>query len=64
MDRLTDELRDQLLELRNIETGHPVVAEVVRSDALYHGEYVDWLPDLLVLWTEPARDRRPVAVYR
>ena len=51
-DRLTDELRHELLELRNIETGHPVVTDVVRSDALYHGEYVDWLPDLLVLWTQ------------
>lgn len=49
-DRLFDSLANDLMELVNIDTGNPIVRDVVRSDRLYQGEHLDELPDILVLW--------------
>lgn len=44
------ELRTALSELRNVDTGEPVVDRVVVVRDEHHGEHVDRLPDLFVLW--------------
>ncbi len=46
-----DEIIEALLELKHMETGRPVVREVVRTQEVYAGEYLAALPDLVVLWT-------------
>lgn len=38
----------------NVKTGRPIVRRVIRTAELYHGDYVDHLPDLLVEWTNEA----------
>jgi predicted AlkP superfamily phosphohydrolase/phosphomutase len=50
MDALCAELERELLDIRDLHTGKPVVAAVVRTRDLYEGEYLDRLPDLLVEW--------------
>jgi len=49
-DRLFDSLSKDLMELVNIDTGNPIVRDVVRSDRVYTGEHLDELPDIMVLW--------------
>jgi predicted AlkP superfamily phosphohydrolase/phosphomutase len=49
-DSLCRDLADAMLELVNIDTGRPAVAEVLRTREALPGECVDDLPDLLVVW--------------
>ena len=42
------------MELRNGETGAPVVGRVLRTADLYSGPNLDCLPDLLVEWNRGA----------
>jgi predicted AlkP superfamily phosphohydrolase/phosphomutase len=49
-DQCCRELSADLLALVNLETGRPLARQVVRTDALYTGENLDMLPDLLVEW--------------
>jgi len=44
------QLSKSLMTLVNADTGLPVVDEVVRIDREFHGECIDHLPDLLVVW--------------
>lgn len=53
-DKYCDELTEQLLDLVNLETGGPVVDEVVRVAEHCQGENLDYLPDLLVVWNRDA----------
>jgi predicted AlkP superfamily phosphohydrolase/phosphomutase len=50
-ERLCEEITESLLELEHLESGRPVVREVVRTSRTYSGEHLSALPDLLVLWT-------------
>jgi predicted AlkP superfamily phosphohydrolase/phosphomutase len=50
MDALCALLERELLDIRDLETGKPVVAAVTRTRDLYDGEHLDLLPDLLVEW--------------
>jgi predicted AlkP superfamily phosphohydrolase/phosphomutase len=50
MDALCALLERELLDIRDLETGKPVVAAVVRTRGLYQGEHLDLLPDVLVEW--------------
>jgi predicted AlkP superfamily phosphohydrolase/phosphomutase len=50
MDALCALLERELLDIRDLETGKPVVAAVTRTSDLYDGEHLDLLPDLLVEW--------------
>lgn len=50
MDALCAELERELLDIRDLHTGKPIVAAVVRTRDLYEGEHLDALPDLLVEW--------------
>jgi predicted AlkP superfamily phosphohydrolase/phosphomutase len=72
-EALRDEIAQQLLELRDPVTSSPLVAQVYRREELYHGPYLDLVPDLLVVWvSEPyspltlhgslSRRKRPVEV--
>jgi predicted AlkP superfamily phosphohydrolase/phosphomutase len=49
-DALCVALRRDLMELRNPQNGKPVVSDVLKTSDLYSGEYLDQLPDLLVVW--------------
>jgi predicted AlkP superfamily phosphohydrolase/phosphomutase len=49
-DALCDTLRRDLMELTNPDTGRSVVSDVLKTSDLYTGEYLDRLPDLLVVW--------------
>lgn len=43
-------LSEELLALRNDDTGQPAVREVIRTDDHHGGPRRDWLPDLFVAW--------------
>ncbi len=51
-DAVCDELTAALLELVNPHTGAPAVREVVRVDERFPGPRRDYLPDLVVLWSD------------
>jgi predicted AlkP superfamily phosphohydrolase/phosphomutase len=53
-DECCHALAADLLALINLETGRPLARQVVRTDALYAGENLDMLPDLLVEWENDA----------
>lgn len=47
---LVETLRAQLRELVNVDTGEPLVDDVIVTREHYDGDYLDALPDLLVVW--------------
>ena len=49
-DRFCTELTADLMDIVNGETGKPLVEEVVRTADLFEGDYLDHLPDLMVMW--------------
>jgi predicted AlkP superfamily phosphohydrolase/phosphomutase len=51
---MCDAIRSALLELRHIETGRPVVRDVIQTNRVYEGEHLAELPDLIVTWTSDA----------
>jgi predicted AlkP superfamily phosphohydrolase/phosphomutase len=53
-DALFAELRQKLLELVNVDTGQPLVHELLRTADLYPGQCLDDLPDFLVEWDRAA----------
>jgi predicted AlkP superfamily phosphohydrolase/phosphomutase len=40
----------ELLQIRDMDSGAPIVSRVVRSSDLYRGEHLNALPDLLIEW--------------
>lgn len=50
--QVRDELIEQLLAAREELTGQPAVADILKSDEVYHGEFADLAPDLIVRWAE------------
>jgi predicted AlkP superfamily phosphohydrolase/phosphomutase len=50
MDALCTQIEHDLLDIRELASGKPLVAAVVRTRDLYQGEHLDVLPDLLVEW--------------
>lgn len=50
VEAYVEALRGELLALRNLETGEPVVEAVVRVGDCCDGPALDQLPDLFVLW--------------
>ena len=46
------EVRETLLECRDLRSGRPAIAEVVLSEDAYHGMQTARAPDLLVRWRE------------
>jgi predicted AlkP superfamily phosphohydrolase/phosphomutase len=49
-DAVCRDLTDAFYELRDPESGRPVVRLVTKSREVCHGPYLDRLPDLTVLW--------------
>jgi predicted AlkP superfamily phosphohydrolase/phosphomutase len=53
-DELCEALTRDLMEFINVATGEPLVKAVLRSKEHYDGEYLHYLPDLLVEWNRSA----------
>ena len=51
---LCDWLTQELLALRNVKTGAPVVRRVLHGDDLFAGAYRDEFPDLMIEWNNEA----------
>ncbi len=52
-DAFIETLTRDLMDITNLETGEPLVGEVVRVSDQYTGDYLDDLPNLLVVWHRP-----------
>ena len=53
-DDYCEQLSQSLLELVNVDTGGPVVDQVVRVKHDFEGDNIDYLPDLMVIWNRSA----------
>jgi predicted AlkP superfamily phosphohydrolase/phosphomutase len=51
-DTFCDRLAADLLDIMDDDTGRALVSQVVRTSALYEGEHLNALPDLLVEWND------------
>ncbi|NQV21692.1 MAG: alkaline phosphatase family protein [Rhodospirillales bacterium] len=51
-DAVCDQLVADLREVKNAETGEPLIAEIQRVKDSYKGECIDYLPDILVTWNQ------------
>lgn len=56
-EALLEELRRELVQLTDADSGEPVVRDVVRVEEIAPGPRARHLPDLILLWT-PGRHRR------
>jgi predicted AlkP superfamily phosphohydrolase/phosphomutase len=51
-DALCEDLKEALMELKEVASGRPAVKDVVRIDKVFAGEALDQLPDLMVCWMD------------
>lgn len=51
-DAVCDQLVADLRDVKNAETGEPLIAEIQRVKEEYSGECIDYLPDILVTWNQ------------
>jgi predicted AlkP superfamily phosphohydrolase/phosphomutase len=51
-------LSEDLLQIRNAESGEPLIAELTRTDAVYEGPERRQFPDLLLRWNRNHPIRR------
>jgi predicted AlkP superfamily phosphohydrolase/phosphomutase len=51
-DALCEAVAADILEIVNLDTGDPIANRVFRADSVYSGEYLDFLPDVLVEWNQ------------
>lgn len=49
-DAVCAQLIADLSDVVNAETGEPIASEILRTRDLYEGQYLDYLPDILVTW--------------
>jgi predicted AlkP superfamily phosphohydrolase/phosphomutase len=49
------QLKNDLLDIVDLDTGKPVISGVKKTKDLYKGRYLDHLPDLLIEWNEEKR---------
>ncbi|RJQ16214.1 MAG: hypothetical protein C4560_09765 [Nitrospiraceae bacterium] len=49
-DELISFLKEKLMELRDPDSGEPVVEGIYRGSEIYHGESMESAPDLLITW--------------
>ncbi len=52
-DSVCDEVISNLMAIKNLETGEPLVERVVKIRDEFHGPLMDNLPDLLAIWHRP-----------
>jgi len=53
-DAVLESLTKDLLDITDLETGAPLVKDVIKAKDVYTGEALDKLPDLLVNWNKDA----------
>ena len=53
-DAFFAQLRRDILDVRNLDTGNPIATDVVRLDEICTGAYLQELPDFFVLWSHEA----------
>ena len=53
-DALCREITDALCALVDIDSGRPIVREVIRTRDAFTGEHLEALPDLVVIWASEA----------
>jgi len=51
-DALCEGLAADILDIVNLDTGEPIADRVFRADSVYAGEYLDFLPDVLIEWNQ------------
>jgi predicted AlkP superfamily phosphohydrolase/phosphomutase len=51
-NRLVEFITKSLLDLRDPDTGEPLVSEVIRREEIYSGDEIDTTPDLWVVWRD------------
>lgn len=51
-DALCEAVAADILEIVNLDTGDPIATRAFRADSVYSGEYLDFLPDVLVEWNQ------------
>jgi predicted AlkP superfamily phosphohydrolase/phosphomutase len=51
-DALCERLTADVMEIVNLDTGRPIADRVFRTDSVYSGENVEFLPDLLIEWNQ------------
>ena len=56
-----DALIRAISEIYIADNGAPLVTDIVRTDTVYHGEYLDQLPDILIEWNHAAPIRSIVS---
>ena len=56
-EALLEQLSEDLVGIKNLETGRPIVKAIHRRDRLYVGPEREHLPDLMVEWTNDAPTR-------
>jgi predicted AlkP superfamily phosphohydrolase/phosphomutase len=57
-DELCETISRDLREIVNLETGEPLVSDVLRTDELFEGAHLADLPDLNVIWNRSAPVRK------
>jgi predicted AlkP superfamily phosphohydrolase/phosphomutase len=53
-DALFEQLRSDLLQVKNVDSGQPIVEDVVRTDRTCSGAHLGEMPDFFVLWSREA----------
>jgi predicted AlkP superfamily phosphohydrolase/phosphomutase len=53
-DALCARIERDLMAIINLDTGQPIARRVLRTASMYQGPYVDYLPDLVVEWSNDA----------
>jgi len=53
-DTLFAQLRHDLLQIRNLDTGRPAITDVLRTDQLCQGAKLADMPDFFVMWNREA----------
>ena len=51
-DVLIERLVSDLMEIVNLDSSEPIADRVFRTDSVYHGQYLDYLPDVLIEWNQ------------
>jgi len=60
-ERVRTQVIEALEELRDHETGEPVVERAYRPEEIYHGNFVKDAPDIIVVWHNDEYRSRPSA---
>ena len=53
-DQICDFLRQSLADVKNLDTGEPLISEFIQLDQCYSGQALNVLPDIIVNWNRKA----------